>query len=144
MKEKLLISSCLCGINTKYDGGNNLIDRLDELKEKYELYFVCPEVAGGLPTPRIASEIRGDKIINQIGEDVTDNYNLGAEVALRIVKEHNIKLALLKERSPSCGVHTIYDGQFLKIKIEGSGITTRKLKEYGVTVYSEEEIEKLL
>ena len=144
MKEKLLISACLCGDNTKYNGGNNLINRLDELKEKYELYKVCPEVIGGLSTPRVPSEIINDKVINKEGQDVTTNYQKGANYALELVKKYNIKKALLKESSPSCGVHTIYDGTFSKTKIVSSGVTTRLLNEYGVIVYSEDEIDKLV
>lgn len=87
MKEKLLISACLCGDNTKYNGGNNLICQLDKLKEKYELYKICPEVMGGLSTPREPAEIINDLVINEEGVDVTNNYNTGCNIAVNIVKK---------------------------------------------------------
>ena len=144
MKEKLLISACLCGKHTKYDGGNNLIKRLDELEEKYELYVVCPEVDGGLNIPRVPSEIIGDKVLNKELIDVTNEFNNGALNALNIVIKNDIKKALLKDGSPSCGVNLIYDGTFSGNKINGSGVTTKILKKHGVKVYSENEIDELL
>ena len=144
MKEKLLISACLCGKNTKYNGKHNLINRLSELEEKYELYLVCPEVEGGLTVPRVPSEIVGDKVLSKDLVDVTSEFSTGATYALNIVLKNNIKKALLKEGSPSCGVNQIYDGTFSGNKISGSGITTRLLKENGVLVYSENDIDELL
>ena len=144
MKEKLLISACLCGKNTKYSGGNNLISRLAELEEKFELYLVCPEVDGGLTTPRNPSEQIGDKVVSNKGVDVTLEFNLGAKIALGVAQKHDIKKALLKESSPSCGTHKIYDGTFSGKKINGMGVTAKLLQENGVEVYSDEEIEKIL
>ena len=140
----LIISSCLCGNNTKYNGGNNKIDKLELLEEKFNLITICPEEFGGLTTPRDPSEIKGDKVYSNKGKDVTDNFILGAEKALEILKKYNAKYALLKEGSPSCGVHKIYDGTFSGNKIPGSGITTAMFKELGIKVYSENEIEELL
>lgn len=144
MKEKLLISACLCGKNTKYSGGNNLISRLAELEEKFELYLVCPEVDGGLTTPRNPSEQIGDKVVSNKGVDVTLEFNLGAKIALGVAQKYNIKKALLKESSPSCGTHKIYDGTFSGKKINGMGVAAKLLQENGVEVYSDEEIEKIL
>ena len=142
--EKLLISACLCGKNTKYNGGNNLIANLEELEKHFELFMVCPEVDGGLTTPRNPSEQKGDKVISNQGVDVTYEFNLGAKIALDVAKKNNIKYALLKESSPSCGSNLIYDGTFSGKKINGMGVAAKLLKENGIQVFSENEIEKLL
>jgi uncharacterized protein YbbK (DUF523 family) len=143
-KINLIISSCLCGNNTKYNGGNNLIDKLELLEEKFNLITICPEVFGGLSTPRDPSEIKGDKVYSNQGLDVTENFNSGALKAVEILKKSNAKYALLKEGSPSCGVHKIYDGTFSGTKIPGSGVTTNMFKDLGIKVYSENEIDELL
>lgn len=144
MKEKLLISACLCGKNTKYSGGNNLISNLKEVEENFELFMVCPEVDGGLTTPRNPSEQRGDMVVSNQGKDVTKEFNLGANIALDIALKNNIKYALLKESSPSCGSKSIYDGTFTGKKINGMGVSAKLLKENGILVFSENEIENLL
>ena len=97
--EKLLISACLLGNKCRYDGKDNALDILDELKEKYELIPVCPEVDGGLPTPRFPSEIRGDKVMNSQNEDNTAYFLKGAEKAIALVKKYHIRYALLKAKS---------------------------------------------
>ena len=142
--ERILISACLVGDNVKYDGGNNKNPLIEKLLEKYELVPFCPEVEGGLPTPRHPSEQRGEQVINDIDEDVTDEFNKGADLALNICLYLKIKKAILKERSPSCGVHSIYDGTFSHKVIPGSGVTASLLKRKGITVYSEDEIPKFL
>ena len=142
--EYLLISSCLLGNNVKYNGKNNYIKEVELLKNKYNLIVICPEVMGGLPIPRIPSEILNDKVINKEGKDVTIHFNKGREEAIKLVNKYNIKNALLKEGSPSCGSHYIYDGTFSGNKIDGVGVTTKKLIELGLDIYSEKEIEKLL
>lgn len=134
MKEKILVSACLLGINCKYSGGNNYSEEVMEFLKDYEIIPVCPEQLGGLPTPRPASEIVGDKVINIEGNDVTANYIKGAEEALKIAKMHGIKKALLKAKSPSCGNGKIYDGTFTNTLIEGDGITTKLLKENDIKV----------
>lgn len=142
--EKILISACLIGDKTRYDEKSNYHPLVKELLQKYELVPFCPEVEGGLKTPRDPSEIKGEKVISNKGRDVTKLFNAGAEKALNICKYLNIKIAILKETSPSCGVNEIYDGNFTNRKIKGEGITTRLLRHHGVTVYSENDIEKLL
>lgn len=142
--EKILISACLVGDNVKYNGGNNKSPLIEKLLEKYELVPFCPEVEGGLPIPRSPSEIIGDKVMNDKGEDVTEQYQRGAELAFNICLFLKIKIAILKERSPSCGVHTIYDGSFSHTSIPGSGITAAYLKRKGIKVYNEDEIDSLL
>lgn len=142
--ERILISACLVGDNVKYDGGNNKNPLISKLLEKYELVPFCPEVEGGLPTPRHPAEQRGEQVVNDIDEDVTDEFNRGADLALNICLYLKIKKAILKERSPSCGVHSIYDGNFSHKVISGSGVTATLLKRKGIEVYNEDEIPMLL
>ena len=142
--EKILISACLIGDNCKYDGGNNLNPKIDALLDKYELIPFCPEVEGGLPIPRNPSEIKDDGVIMNNGKDVTRNFELGARKALMLCLYLKINIAVLKERSPSCGTHQIHDGSFSGKLIDGMGITAKLLKENGIKVYSEDEIDQLL
>ena len=142
--ENLLISSCLVGNNTKYNGKNNYLPLIEKLKDKYNLIVICPEVMGGLSIPRDPSEIKGDKVISNKGNDVTKEYNLGAKIVLELAKKYNCKKALLMEKSPSCGVRKIYDGTFSKNLIDGMGITTKLLYENKIEVYSKDEIDLLL
>lgn len=142
--EKILISACLVGDNVKYNGGNNLIPKLDALLEKYELIPFCPEVEGGLSTPRSPAERIGGRVINQDGEDVTESYLKGAELAFNICLFLKIKKVILKEKSPSCGSKIIYDGSFSHKEIPGMGVTAEYLKEKGIEVYSEGDIDSLL
>ena len=138
--EKILVSACLLGINCKYDGGNNKNDKvLNYLKDK-EVIPICPEIYGGLSTPRNPAEIIENNVFTKEKKDVTKNYLKGAEETLYIAKLLNVKKALLKANSPSCGSGTIYDGTFKHQKIEGDGITTRLLKENGIEVITEDEI----
>lgn len=146
MKEKLLISSCLLGANVKYNGLNNKIDNasLEALKEKYELYTVCPESMGGLTIPRNPSEIKGEYVYSSLGIDVTNYFINGANISLKVALDNNIKKALLKESSPSCGSSLVYDGTFTGKKVNGQGITTKLLRENGIEVYSENDINILI
>ena len=134
MKEKILVSACLLGTNCKYSAGNNYSEEVMEYLKDYEIIPICPEQLGGLPTPRPASEIIGDKVINNEGTDVTSNYQKGAEETLKIAKLLGIKKALLKAKSPSCGNGKIYDGTFSGTLIDGDGITTKLLKENNIEV----------
>ena len=139
-KEKILVSACLLGINCKYDGNNNMNEKvLDYLKDK-EVIPVCPEIYGGLTTPRTPSEIVGDKVITKDKIDVTKEYLKGAEETLKLGKLFNVKKALLKAKSPSCGNKEIYDGTFTGNKIIGMGITAKLLKENGMEILNENEI----
>ncbi len=142
--EKILISACLVGDNCKYNGGNNLSPKLESLLDKYELIPFCPEVEGGLPTPRNPSEIKDSGVFMDNGEDVTRAYEWGARKALMLCLYLKIKIAVLKERSPSCGTHHIHDGTFSDKLIDGMGITAKLLKENGINVYSEDEIDQLI
>lgn len=141
-KTKILVSACLYGYCCKYDGGNNILkDPLFQiLKNTGRLVPVCPEQLGGLPTPRIPSELIDGKVINKNGEDVTEQFELGARKTLEIAKENHVRAAVLKQGSPSCGCKRIYDGTFSGTSISGEGITARLLIENGIPVFDETEV----
>ena len=136
----ILVSACLLGVACRYDGKSKPNEDIIMLTEKYNLIPFCPEITGGLPTPRHPSEIVGDRVLNHIGEDVTAQYKKGAEEALRIAKLYNCKYAILKEKSPSCGKGKIHNGKFDGGYTEGDGITTRLLEENGITVFGESNV----
>lgn len=138
--ERILVSACLLGIACRYDGKSKSNKNVLSLLDKYELVPICPEILGGLSTPRAPSEIKGEKVINKLGEDVTDNYKKGAEESLKIATIYNSRKAILKSKSPSCGCGKIYDGSFSKNLIDGDGITTKLFKENNIKVITEEEI----
>ena len=140
MKEKILVSACLFGLSCRYDGKEKPDERVIALKEKYELVPFCPEIYGGLETPRTPSERVDDKVIMKNGRDVTENYKRGAEGALYLCKTMGIKKAILKERSPSCGNGKIYDGSFSGTLKDGDGVTAELLKKNGIEVFCESEV----
>jgi len=143
LREKILISACLVGINCKFNGENNLLNKdvLDEISKRYHLLFVCPEVYGGLSTPREPAEMNNGVVVCKFsGKDVSENFKNGAEICLKIAKLNGCKKAILKSKSPSCGSGQIYDGSFSKRLILGDGITVKLLKENEILVYSEDEI----
>ena len=144
--EKILISACLMGRNCKYNGGNNGLspEIVEKLREKYQLIEVCPECDGGLSTPRLPSERRGEKLINSAGEDVTAQFKKGAELALKTAIENGCRKALFKERSPSCGSGVIYDGSFSKSLKAGDGVTAELLKKNGIEIIGESELNLLI
>ena len=133
-KEKILVSACLLGVNCKYDGGNNYSKEVDEFLKDYEIIPICPEIMGGLPTPRVPSERLGDKVISKDGVDVTKQYLKGANECLFLAKKYNVKKALLKLKSPSCGLGKIYDGTFSRNLIEGNGVTADLFLKNGIEV----------
>ena len=142
--EKVLISAFLIGENTKYNGGNNFIKSVEKLYPLCDLIIICPEVMSGLKTPRSPSEIKNGKVINKANKDVTSFFKSGASLITYIAEQNKVKYALLKENSPSCGVHHIYDGSFSNNLIKGNGITTQELIKKGIQVFSEKEIDKLI
>ena len=137
MKIEFVVSACLAGCKCRYDGKDNLCPKVKQLVEEGRAVTVCPEVMGGMTTPRIPSERKDGKIVNSIGEDNTSYFIKGVEKSIEIVKEHNIKKAILKAKSPSCGNKYIYDGTFSKTLIEGKGLLAEKLSEIGVEIYDE-------
>ena len=144
MKEKLLISACLLGRNCKYNGGNNYTPLAERLKARYDLVPVCPEVLGGLPIPHEPSERVGDRVLSRSGEDVTAAFRLGAEKTLEIARRRGARLAVLKERSPSCGWGAVYDGTFTGTVVPGNGVAAELLPRGGVSIYGESRIRELL
>ena len=140
----ILVSACLLGENCKWNGRNNSRENIIKLKEKYNLIPFCAEVLSGLPTPRIPSEIRGNKVFNQVELEVTQFFTRGAQRALEIAISNNCKYAILKDHSPSCGVTKVYDGTFSRNLIEGQGITARLLARNKIKVFGDENIEDLL
>ena len=133
-KEKILVSACLLGVNCKYNGGNNASDEIDEFLKDYEIIPICPEIMGGLTTPRPPAEQIGDKVITQEGIDVTKQYIKGAKECLYLAKKYNVKKALLKLKSPSCGYKQVYDGTFTHTLIDKNGVTAELLKNNGVEI----------
>lgn len=117
-----------------------LLDALPRLR----LVPVCPEILGGLPTPRTPSERQGERVVSKTGADVTAAYQKGAEEALRLARLFGCRKALLKERSPSCGRGQIYDGSFSGRLIPGDGVTARLLEQEGIAVFGESQLQQLL
>ncbi|MBQ8682175.1 MAG: DUF523 domain-containing protein [Selenomonadales bacterium] len=144
----ILVSSCLLGQCTKYNGGHNLHPFFE--KERQHILPVCPETMGGLSAPRPPAEIiggSGKDVIDgraairlKTGEDVTGAFLEGAKRVLSLAQKHQARFAVLKESSPSCGAHTIYDGTFSGMKVPGEGAATALLRAHGITVYSEKDL----
>ena len=137
--EVLLVSACLMGFDCKYSGGNNALspETLDALRRSFRLIPVCPETAGGLPTPREPSERRGESVVSRDGRDVTAAFQKGAALTLRLAERYGAKRALLKCNSPSCGSGMIYDGSFSGKLVPGDGVTAELLKSQGISVVGE-------
>jgi uncharacterized protein YbbK (DUF523 family) len=150
----ILISSCLAGLSTRYDGKDNYREEIAELLRQGMAVLVCPEQLGGLPTPRPPAEIVGGngadvldgraKVLTADGGDVTEEFIRGAEQTLLTAQKVNASAAILKESSPSCGGLRIYDGTFAKNKQPGFGVTAALLRRHSVDVFSEENAEELL
>lgn len=137
---KVLISACLLGERCKYDGGDNFTFDFKRAFPEIDFVPICPEVDGGLPTPRTPCEIRGGKVLSKDGKDLTENFKKGADLALLKAKESSIGIAILKAKSPSCGSGLIYDGTFSHTLVPGDGITGGLLKKAGLKVFTEGEI----
>ncbi len=136
----ILVSACLIGEKCKYNGGDNYSEKLMEFLKGKEYIAICPEVLGGLPTPRTSCEIIRGRVIDQNGVDKTMEYEKGAEQALKIALEKGCKLAILQTRSPSCGKGKIYDGTFSKRLIVGDGKTVQLLEKNGIEVINIENL----
>lgn len=136
----ILVSSCLLGAACKYSGGDNLCPALAAALHRggHTPVPVCPEVYGGLPTPRPPAERRGGRVVTESGADVTAQYQKGAETALLLAEAAGCRAAILKANSPSCGCGQIYDGSFSHRKVPGDGVTAALLKSRGLAVYTEE------
>ena len=149
--QKILVSRCLLGHRVRYDGGTSgPFDVLEQWIAEGRVVPLCPEVAGGLPTPRAAAEIPGGQgadvldgkaaVITTEGENVSAQFLDGARQALALVQKHGIRVAVLKANSPSCGNLLTYDGTFSGVKVSGEGVTAALLKRHGVQVFSELEL----
>ncbi|MBU1342665.1 MAG: DUF523 domain-containing protein [Proteobacteria bacterium] len=152
--KKILISACLAGDRVRYDGKQVPFENAVLLgwHQKGLLVNVCPEVSGGMKTPRLPAQIvngNGRDVLNGTasvmdihGNDVTLQFIRGAEYAFSLAKKFGIQMAVLKEKSPSCGVHSIYDGNFASTLIPGFGVTAAMLRQNGIKVFSENEIDQ--
>ena len=142
---KILVSRCLLGEPCRYDGKSKPVEALLALERQgHILVPVCPEEDGGLPTPRPPAEIQEDgRVVNRAGIDVTAEYRAGAERALKLAREHGCTVAVLKEKSPSCGNRQVYDGSFTGTLVDGQGITARLLTEHGIRVLGESQLDQL-
>jgi len=150
--EKVLISACLLGQRVRYDGRDAAVhdDVLARWEAEGRIVAVCPEVAGGLPVPRPPCEIQGGSgadvlesrafVRDPAGTDQTHAFRAGAEKALALAQRHGIRVAVLKERSPSCGSLQIYDGTFTGTRVAGEGVTAALLRQHGIRVFGEAEL----
>ncbi|RWU23474.1 DUF523 domain-containing protein [Pseudomonas alkylphenolica] len=149
---KVLVSACLLGQPVRYDGrASGYPDLLQQWQTEGRTVPLCPEVAGGLPTPRPPAEIPGGQgaavlegevqVLTVTGEDVSAQFIAGAQLALELVRRHGIRIAVLKSGSPSCGNRLVYDGTFSGTKVGGEGVTAALLRREGVQVFSELELE---
>ena len=152
MRQKVLVSRCLLGHRVRYDGGaSGPYGQLARWQDEGRIIALCPEVAGGLPTPRAPAEIPGGQgldvlngkapVMTSEGEDVTAAFMDGAQQALALVNRHGIRIAILKANSPSCGNVQTYDGSFSGVKVEGQGVTAALLADAGVQVFSELQLD---
>ncbi|MCC8073584.1 MAG: DUF523 domain-containing protein [Clostridiales bacterium] len=139
----ILVSACLLGENCKYNGGNNKNDDVLALQKEHRLVPICPECFAALPIPRVPSEIIDGKVFSKDGRDLTEEFKDGASKALYVAEETACQVAILKERSPSCGFGKIYDGTFSGKVVDGNGITAQLLYDNGIKIVGESQISKL-
>ena len=154
---KILMSACLLGQKVRYDGGDCIQHhvRLQAWIKAGRVITICPEMAGGLPTPRPPAEIQdgkmGSAVLNRdaviktnTGQDVTDEFIIGAQKSLALAQNHHIRVAILKAKSPSCGSNVIYDGTFSRKLIPGMGVTATLLNQHDILVFDEDHIDEAL
>lgn len=142
--KKVLISSCLLGTACRYDGRSVPCVEILAYIQKVQCIPICPEILGGLPTPRVPCERQGQRVISLQGVDTTVAYQKGARETLRLAKMFHCEAALLKEKSPSCGCGQIYDGSFSKKLIQGDGVATELLKKNGIAVFGESQLSEFV
>ncbi len=145
--KKIAISSCFIN-KVRYDGETSNNEMINDFfnvmkRNNIKLILVCPEVFGGLPVPRDKSEKQGNKIFSNKGKDLTQYFNDGAEKVLRLLKSENVDMAILKSKSPSCGLGKIYDGTFSGVLIDGNGVTVDLLLKNDIKVYSSYDLDDL-
>lgn len=140
MKPEYIVSACLVGHNCRYDGGSSPCEEVIRLVKTGRAIPVCPEAYSGLPVPRPPCEQKGEKVVSKDGKDVTAEFEKGANKAFEKALAAGCKKAILKARSPSCGVGQIYDGSFSKTLVNGNGLFAQKLINAGFEVYDEEHM----
>lgn len=140
---RVMVSACLLGQKCKYNGKNNLNADLVEYLRSYTIVPICPEVQGGLSTPRMPSERYFEKVVTKDGQDVTEAFQLGAIIALQLANQQDCKVAILKKNSPSCGFGEIYDGTFSSRLKKGNGVTAELLYQNGIIILNEENYNNL-
>lgn len=139
MKKPVLVSACLAGIYCSYNGSYNTTDSVVDLVRRGEAVPFCPEVHGGLPTPRPPCEINAEgHVVDNTGADRTEEFRRGAEEGLKLAKLLGCEQAILKARSPSCGKGVIYDGTFTSTRVKGNGVFADLLMKNGIAVLTEE------
>lgn len=136
----ILVSACLTGDNCKYNGGNNLNEKVVKYIKGHNVIKICPEKLSGLGCPRPCAEILNGVVINENGENVDAEFHKGVELAVKKIEGQKIDLAILQSRSPSCGVKSIYDGTFSGKLVKGQGLFAKALIEKGVKVIDCEDI----
>ena len=137
----ILVSACLLGKPCRYDGASVPCPEVIGLADTHEVVPACPEQLGGLPTPRTPSEIQpDDRVVDRAGADRTAAFSIGARETLRIAREHGCLAAILKSRSPSCGVREIYDGTFTGTLVAGRGVTAALLASEGIELFDETDL----
>ncbi|MBR5419833.1 MAG: DUF523 domain-containing protein [Lachnospiraceae bacterium] len=136
----IAVSACLLGENCKYNGGNNLSEKVAEFVKGHKVFPLCPEVMGGLPTPREPAEIVAGIVRHKDGSSVDEEFRKGAELALKTVEDNDVELVILQSRSPSCGVGSVYDGSFSGKLIPGQGIFARMLAERNIRMIDVSEL----
>ena len=141
---KVLVSACLAGDNCKYNSGNNLNQKMINFLKTLEMIKVCPEVLGGLLTPRPSAEIVNGQVMSTEGKNITKEFTLGAQKAFEIVQKENPDLIILQSRSPSCGIKQVYDGTFSGKKIPGQGLFAELCIKAGYKVLDIEDIDDYL
>lgn len=142
--QKILVSACLYGGQVvRYDAGEVPCEdpRFARWKAEGRLIAICPEVAGGLPTPRPDAQIVGNRVMTGTGVDVTAAFEQGAQLALQLAQRHGAQMAILKQDSPSCGTREVYDGTFSDTKRPGMGRTAALLAAHGIAVFGEDQLE---
>ncbi|MGW8434487.1 DUF523 domain-containing protein [Nocardiopsis sp. NPDC055879] len=150
---KVLVSACLMGRKVRFDGRAKPVDdaTVEGWRAEGRLVVHCPEIAGGLPVPRPPAEIEPGadaadvlagraRILTPDGVDVTDHFVSGARAALATARAQGVVVALLKQSSPSCGSHQVFDGTFSGRKVPGEGVTAHLLREHGIPVLDEDQV----
>ncbi|QMV43284.1 DUF523 domain-containing protein [Cohnella cholangitidis] len=145
MARKVLVSACLLGHKVRYDNGDVpcLDPRFLKWYEEGRFVHICPEVVGGLPTPRPDAQRQGNRVVTGAGADVTEPFERGAQATLKLAQEHQVEVAILKQDSPSCGSLFIYDGSFADRKVPGEGTTAELLRLHGIKVFGEDQLDEI-